>query len=86
MLQLQLSCSQGNHTPLPPAVLVAFLVVYAGFNLEGFRGDMRQRQQRRAAAVPGTTSSTNSSGRKSPGDGNKAQATSAKKAKQRKQA
>lgn len=37
---------QGNHTPLPPGVLTAFLCVYSGFNL----GEAREAQRKRAAA------------------------------------
>lgn len=50
--------TQGNHIPLPPGVLIAFLAVYAGFNLGELRGNARaaaaarpSRQQEREGAA-----------------------------------
>jgi hypothetical protein len=62
-------CLQGDHIPLPPIVLTAFLCVYAGFNLGELRAGSSsssstaarpaQRQQAgagAAAAVAGSSS------------------------------
>lgn len=48
---------QGNHVPLPPGVLTAFLCVYAGFNLGELRENRRRQQQKQRQAVAAAGSS-----------------------------
>lgn len=56
----------GNHIPLPPIVMVAFLCVYAGFNLAEARGGASVKQLKQRAAAGKGSGAAAASGQKPP--------------------